>query len=152
IQTYLFWRNDIFTHFGALANLADTRGRDQRTFIKAILAMNDQRVLAAQAKQDLTHFAQERRVGHTKYLVACASGIGQRTENIKDRADANLASGWSYILHCRVVSLGKHKAKTSLLDTPCYLLRFEIDTCSQGFQDIGTATAAGSRAIAMFGN
>jgi len=109
-------------------------------------------MLATHAEEYFAHFAQERTVGYTEYLVACMRWISEWAENIKDGTDANFAARWANMLHGWMIGRGEHEAKPDFVDATGDLFGAKVDAYSKGFKDIGTPTAAGSGAIAMFGN
>src|SRR5215471_19100327 len=75
--------------------------------------------------------------------------VCQRTKNIEDSTNADLAPRWANVFHRWMVSGRGHEAEPNLSYATCHLLRTEIDTCPQSFQYISAATATGGRTIAV---
>src|SRR5205085_6782418 len=149
-QADLLGSDGVLAQFLTAVDFTDACRRAQRTFIDAILSMNDEGVLAAQVEQGFAHLAQERTIGHTENLVTGMSRVGQRTQDVEHGANANFTTGGANMFHGRMKGGRKHEAKADLLDAAGYLFRTKINTRSQRLQDICTATATGGRTIAVF--
>src|SRR5579864_1071915 len=78
------------------------------------------------------------------------SGVCQRTKDIEDGTNADLATCGADVFHRRVVRGSEHEAEADLSYAARNLLRTEIDTCPQSFQYIRAATATGGGTIAVF--
>ena len=80
-------------------------------------------MLCAQSTQHFGHRLAQGFVVDTDQLALNAGGIGHRAENIKNCAQAQLATRANSVFHGTVVGRCKHKADTQLLHTEGYLLR-----------------------------
>src|SRR5207237_1095869 len=100
----------------------------QRKFIDTIFPVDNQRMLAAEVQQYLTHFSQKRAICNTQYLIGRMGGVGQWAEDIEYRANTDFATCWANMLHGGMIGRRKHKAKAHFLYAMCHLLWPKINT------------------------
>src|SRR5258708_32757618 len=112
--------------------------------------MNNQRMLASQTEQNLTHLTQKRRVRYTQDLITRMSRICQWPQDVKDRPNTDLPARRTNMLHSRMVCLGKHKTKANFRDTCGHLFRTQVNAKTQRLQDISAAAFTRCRTIAVF--
>ncbi len=85
-------------------------------------------------------------------LPSDPGGIGQRAQEVEDGAQADLLTDSGGIFHRRVESRRKQESDAHLVNAVGDLHRGEVYSYSQRLHQVGTATAAGHRAIAVFSN
>ena len=132
--------NFVFAHFTVL-QLTHQGGCAEGNFIQTILAMHHQHTLCAQALHHADLNTDEVRVEHPHQGVGRPRRIGQRSQNIENRAHPHFATYRRNVLHGTVVVGGKHETDAAFFDTGGHLLRPEIDVGTEGFQHIGASRA-----------
>ena len=88
----------------------------------------------------------------TQQIVWRRSRIGERPENVEDRAHAELLADRGDVLHGRMVVGREHEADTALGDAGSDLLTVQHDVGAQGFQHIGSPRLGGHAAVAVLGD
>ncbi len=114
--------------------------------------MNHQRALHAQFAQSLGHEFGEARVVHADDLRGGSGGIGERAEQIKNGADAQLAARGNGVARGGVHCGGVEEADADLFDGFGDAFRREFDFYAEGFEHVGGAAARAGGAIAVFGD
>ena len=85
--------------------------------------MHHQRVTAAQSLQYPRLDADQVVVEHAQQLVFSARGIGERAEDVEQRAYAQLLAHRRGMLHCAVMAGREHEADSYLANGLRHLLR-----------------------------
>ena len=85
-------RRDVVRANFAVAQLANVRRRRDGDLIESVATMDDQRVLGAERKQRARDDVDEMIGVHAEDLTLRECGIGERTEDIEDRAYSEFAS------------------------------------------------------------
>jgi len=111
--------------------------------------MHDERTAHAKGAQRMGNVVRKTWVGDAEYAVAGSGGIGQRTENVEDRTNANLAAQRRGELHRRMVRLREHEPNADLFDTLRHRIRAELDLHPKRLQNVGAATGAAHSAITV---
>ena len=105
----------VFEYFAVL-ELADHRRRAERDFVHAVAAVDDERVRAAELLQHADVDADQVLVEHADQLVRRARRVGQRAQDVEDRADAQFLAHRSRVLHRRMMVGREHEAHARLGD------------------------------------
>ena len=87
----------------------------QRDFVHPIQPMHHHHVLAAQALQDTHQDAHQIAVENTQQLVARTRRVGQRPQDVEERAHAHLFADRRGMPHGRMVVGRKHETNAGLL-------------------------------------
>ena len=85
-------------------------------------------------------------------LAFRASRIGERAEQIEDRADAEFAAHRPGVAHRRMVAGREQKAHADLGDAAPHLFRRQRQIDARGFQHVCTAAGARHGAVAVLGH
>ena len=89
---------------------------------------------------------------HANHLAAHAGRVGERSEQVEDRAGAELDAGRPDILHRRMMRRREHEADAGLADAVPDLLGRQVDIDAQRRQYVGGAGLRRQRAIAVLGD
>ena len=99
----------------------------QRDFVESVVAMNNHHVFRPQFLQHARLDTDQIAVEYTHDLVRRTGWIGQRPQNIQDRAHAQFFSHRRRVLHGRVMIRRKHETDTDLTNAIGDLHRREIE-------------------------
>ena len=90
---------------------------------------------------------------HADHLALHAGRIGERAEQIEDRAGAEFDPGRADILHRRMMRRREHEADAGLADAARRRpVRRQLDLDAERAQHVGGARARGQRAVAVLGD
>ena len=89
---------------------------------------------------------------HADHLIFGAGRIGERTEQIEDSADAELAPHFRHVTHGGMMDRREHEAEPALLDAARDGLRRALDIDSERREHVGRARARGDRPVAVLGD
>jgi hypothetical protein len=78
--------------------------------------------------------------------------VGQRTEDVEQRAHAHLATDRRHHLHRRVVHRREHETDAAARDALGNLRRLQVDLRAQRLQDVRAAGLRGHAAVAVLGD
>ena len=135
--------------FRLLAGEADLLGRDlerahraflqrgdegrpgDRDLVEAVGAVHHPDAFRAEVLQHLRQRLDPLAREHADHLPPHAGGIGQRTEQVEDRAGAELDAGRADILHRRMVRRREHEADAGFLDAAPDDVRRQFDLHAQ---------------------
>ena len=81
-----------------------------------------------------------------------AGRIGERAEQVEDRADAQLATHGPGMAHGAVMLHGEQETKAHVADAARHLGRRKVQIDAGGLEHVGAAALAGGGAIAVLGN
>ena len=87
--------------------------------------------------------------GNAHHLRRRPRRVGQRPQDVEDRAHAQFLADRRDVLHRRMVVGREHETDAGLLDAAGDLLGLEVDVGTQAFQHIGAAALAADAAAAM---
>ena len=96
--------------------------------------------------------SRKRRSDDADQLAAGPGRVGQRAQEVEDRAHGQALAHRHHVLHGRVVAGGEHEAEADLLDARGHLLRRQVDARAQRLEHVGRARAPGGRAVAVLGH
>ncbi len=102
----------------AVDDLDDAGGRRDAQLVQAVVAGDQQRVLGAQQRQRARHLLQVGGVRDADQLPRGARRVGERAEEVEDRADRQLAPDRDDVARGLVVGGREHEAEADLLDAP----------------------------------
>ena len=114
--------------------------------------MNDERAAQTQHAERLRKFFDKIRGIDTHYLAGGARGIGQRAEQVENRAQTQLAASSLHVLHRRMHGGGEKKRDSYLFQTGRDLRDRQVDVHAQRFHHVGGAALRGHAAVAMLGD
>ena len=114
--------------------------------------MNGQHPFGPQLLHDAHEDAYQVRMEYTQQIVWCRSRVGERPQNVEDRAHAELLADGSNVLHGRMVVGREHEADAALGDAGSDLFTVQHDVGAQGFQYIGSPRLGGNAAVAVLGD
>ena len=97
----------------AVANLDHAARAGDRQLVEAVLGSDDQGMVTAERGQRLGDRLLIAAVGDPEQLPGGAGRVGQRPEEVEDRADAELLADRDDVLHSGVVGRGEHEAERS---------------------------------------
>ena len=143
--------NLVFAHL-TVAQFAHQRGCAQRDLVHAVLSVHHQDMVCAQALHHPHLDTDQIRMKHSHEGVRRTGWIGQRPQDIKDRAHAQLAAHRCHVLHRRMVIRRKHEPDPGGLQAVGHLRRAQIDARAECFQHIGGTGLRRHPAIAMLGD
>jgi hypothetical protein len=89
---------------------------------------------------------------HTDHLMRRGSWVAERTEQIEDRAHAELGAHLSDVTHRRVMRARVHEPDAHFLDAARHLLRCELDPHAECLEHIGAAGLGSGRTVAVLGH
>ena len=81
-----------------------------------------------------------------------AGRVGERPEQIEDRAHADLAPRRGDVAHRRMKALREQEADADLVEARGHLLGRQIDADAERLQNVGAADRAGHGAVAVLGD
>src|SRR5690606_7485453 len=114
--------------------------RGETDFIESVVRVYDQRVFTAETAQYFRQRATQFRVENADDLAFDMSGIGERPENIEERAQAQILARLNRVFHCAVMIDGKHEADADLAHAAFDFRSGKIEAHAGAFQQIsGTA-------------
>ena len=137
---------------GAPAGDLDHAGAPEGELVHPVVGRDDQRVLAAEADQGLGDRLLEVAVGDAEELALGAGRVGQRAEEVEDRAHRQLLADRDDVRGRLVVLRGEHEAEADLVDAGRDLLGRQLDRHPERLEHVGRAGAAGRRAVAVLGD
>src|SRR5215216_4558135 len=117
--------------------------------IGAACTMNNQRCSRAEFVEYIGKRLGEGRREDARQLDVRTSRIGERTEDVEDRALTDFLARTDGVFHGRVKLGGKHKANANLFNGLCDLLRGEVEVNAEGRKDVRRAAMRRLRTIAM---
>ena len=150
-QPDVLWRDLVGVNLQPV-DLHDARCARGTHLVQTVGAGHYQRLAGAQLRQRAGDRVQERGVRHADHLPRCARGVGQRAEEVEDRAYGELLAHGDDEPRRAVMRGGEHEAKTDLVDAPRDGLRIEVDPHAEGLEEVGRAGQAGGRAVAVLGH
>ncbi len=118
---------DLVLAYLPVLQLSDKRRSAKRHFVHAVLPVDNHHVPAVEALQHAHQDPDEVRMKHTEELVGCASGIGQRPEDVEDGPYTELLAYRCGMLHGAVMVRREHEADARLGDAVRHLRRLERD-------------------------
>ena len=136
----------------AVLQLADHRRGAERDLVHAVLAVDDEHVLAAEPLQHAHLDADQVGMEHADQLVRRAGRVGERPEDVEDRAHAELLAHRRRVLHRAVVDRREHEADAGLADALRDLLGRQHDVGAERLQHVGAAGFRRHRAAAVLGD
>jgi hypothetical protein len=122
------------------ANLIDTAGR-----------VNDRARAHAERAQHVADKLQVLLARDADELMRSSRRSGQRSENIKDGANAEFAPDVCDVLHRRMIDWGEHEGEAHVTEASSSSLGRKLDRHAVGFQEIGASALPRSCAITMLG-
>lgn len=128
------------------------RGRwpGQRNFIRAVVTVNDQRVLNPERVQSLGDRAQVRNRGHAHDLPPHPGRVREWADEVEDRTKTEFPTQRGQLPEGRVVPRCEQEPETGLRYAPGGDFGGSVDPNAQRFEHIGTATTAAHRAVPVF--
>ena len=114
--------------------------------------MHDERVLDAEPTERRRHALGDARVSNTEHLRARPGRVGERTEDVKDGANADLAAERRRKLHRRMVGRREHETEAGLLQTLRHRRRRQFDRRAERVEHVGAAALPGHTAVAVLGD
>ena len=114
--------------------------------------MHDHDVAAAQALQHAHQNADQVGMEHPQQLVRRAGGVGERTEDVEQRAHTQFAAHRGGVLHGAMEFRREHEADADGVDALGHLLGREVEVHAQRLQHVGTAAGRRDRAPAVLGD
>ena len=133
----------------AVFDFADLCRRAERDFVELVGAVDNHAALYAEADKNLSKRLNEVRVVNAEKLHFRRGGVGERSENIENCAEAELAADCADILHRGVVLLREEEAHSGFVKELYASLRALVDVYAEGFKTVGGAAARGSGAVAV---
>jgi hypothetical protein len=133
----------------AVLELADQRARAQADFIQAVAAIDDQRMLGAQALQGTHLDADQVFVEHAHQDIGRGCRVGERAQDVEDGAHAQFLAHGGHVLHGRMMVGRKHEADAHIAYAIGDLRGVEVDVDAQRLHGIGAARLAADAAPAM---
>ena len=136
----------------ALLEFSDLgRGADA-DFVQAVLGMHHHHMATAQALQ---HMGQRFHPAGGEYahdLVGRAGGIGERPQQVEDRAHSHLPPWADGVFHGAMVQRREQETDADGFDAGADLFRAQFQPDSGGFQHIRAAGSTGDGTIAVLGH
>ena len=123
-----------------------------RELIDSRLAVHHHAVLAAELREGLGHRLDPLRCVDADQLAARAGGVGERAEQVEDRAHAERLPHRPRVAHGGVMGRGVQVAEAVALDHLGRLLGREVDRHAERFEQVGRARARRGRAVAVLGH
>src|SRR5581483_136823 len=140
-QTELSRVDGVFPYF-AVHQLPDHGLARQRHLIQPIHAVNDQHVPTAEALQHAHLYAHQVRMKHAQQLIRRAGRVGQRPEDIEDRAHPELFAHRCRMFHGAMVIRREHETDPGLGDTIGDLRRRQVDMGAERFEHVRASRLA----------
>jgi hypothetical protein len=98
--------------------------------------MHHKGMLATQSGQDLGQWLNPRGTKNTQNLMSSPCGIGQRTQEIEQGTNANLASWSRRMLHGRVMALRKKKTQSDRFNRIPHRICIKVQSNPRSLQKI----------------
>ena len=136
----------------AITQFADQGRRAERDLVHAVLAPDHERVTGAELLEHAHEDADEVRVKDPEQDVRRARRVGQRAEDVEDRAHAHFAAHRRHRLHSRMVDRCEHEADADFLDAGRDLFRLQFDRRAERLEHVGAAGFRRHAAVAMLGH
>ena len=128
-------------------------GRAGRGYlVEPVGAVHHPHALGAEIFQNLRQRLRPLLGENPDHLPAHAGRVGERAEQVEDRARAKLGTGRPDILHRRVMRRREHEADPSLGDAARDPFRRQIDIDAERGKHVGSTRTRGQRAIAVLGD
>ena len=89
---------------------------------------------------------------HADQLKLGPGGIGERPQQIEDRAKAELLANRRGVFHRPVQQRGEAETDADFVDAAANLLGRQLQVDAERFEDVGRAAFAGDAAIAVLGD
>ena len=126
-------------------------GSAQADLIHAITAIDHQRMLSAQALQGADLDTHQIRVEHAHQDIGCARRVGQRPQDIEERAHTQFFANRRHVFHGGVVIRCEHETDAGLRNRLRDALWRQVDVHTQTLQYISAARLAAHTAAAVLG-
>src|SRR5207248_5274625 len=137
---------------GPVLQLEDPRGTSGGQLIEPVFAVEDERPLVSEVLQHADHQRRQRRSADPQHLTPYATGIGERAEDVEDRAHPELAARRARMAHGRMKAGSETEADARRLDAAPHAIRAKRNVDTKGLEHVGTAAAAGGGTVAMLGH
>ena len=102
--------------------------------------------------QHADHQRRQRRSADPQRLTPYATGIGERAEDVEDRAHPELAARRARMAHGRMKAGSETEADARRLDAAPHAIRAKRNVDTKGLEHVGAAAAAGGGTVAMLGH
>ena len=136
----------------ALTQPADLVGTNGGKFVQALSPVDNKGRSAAQGAQHPGHHLSECSLVNSQHLHLCLGGIGERSQDVENRAHSHLTAGANGVLHGWVKQGGIEKSDPHFIDTGADILRRQGELNTQGLQDVCTPALTGHRAVTVLGH
>ena len=133
-------------------DLHDARCPRRAHLVQTVGAGHYQCLHGTKPRQRSGDRVQERRVRHPDDLPGGAGGVGERAEEVEDRAHGELLAHRDDEPRGAVVRGREHEAEAGLLDAAGDRLGLEVDPDAERLEQVGRARQAGGRAVAVLGD
>ena len=114
--------------------------------------MHDQGMLTAKGLERLRYRFAKALAVDAEQLAANAGGIGQRSDEVEECAQAKLAARPDGMTHRTVVRRCEHEAEADVVDGSRDLLRRQIQGHAEALEEIGAAAGTRDGAVAVLGH
>ena len=136
----------------AFLELADMRRSGYRDLIELIRSKHYHSTLYAEVHKHLCERLNERTVVNAQQKALRACRIGERSEDIEHRPDAELFSDRTYIFHGGVVFLCEEEAEVSLIEHLTALVNVLLDINAESFKAVCRSAERRSCTVAVLGD
>ena len=143
---------DLVFAYLAVLQFADHGRSAQRHLVHAVLAIDHQGVVGAEALQHAHLDADQVGMEHAHQLVRRAGRIGQRTEDVEDGAHAQFLADRSDVLHRAVMTGREHEADAHFLDACGDPFGRKHHVRTERFEHVGAAGPRRHAAVAVLGD
>src|SRR5690606_4160893 len=150
-HTEVFGVNLVFADYAVL-EFAHHGGCAQGPFVHAVFAVHDQNVTGAEALKHTHLNADQVGVEDAHELIGSTGGVGERAQNVEDRANAELLAHCGHVFHGAVVGGREHEADAHRFDAFGDLFGAHVDVDAQGLEHVCAARRRGGAAVAVFGD
>ena len=116
------------------------------------MAVDDEHALGAQATGDLGHDGREPRVVDAEQLPLGTGRVGERAEDVEDRADADLSARRAGVAHRGVQRLREQEADAGLVDAAADVGGVQRDVDPERLEHVRAPRRRGDRAVAVLGD
>ena len=120
--------------------------------IQSVLAKDHQGVGDPQLVQSGGDFVYIIGVEHAQHHAGGVGRVGQRTQHIKNGANAQFPAYRRHVFHGAVVLLGEHEADVLLPQGTLHRLFAGVDVDAQRLQTVGSAAPRGGGPVAVLSN
>jgi hypothetical protein len=136
----------------AVAEFGDVGLAGDGNFVHAVRAVDDEGAADAEFAKRESERLGEFRGGDADELRGGPGGIRERTEEIENRADAEIAARVDGVFHGRVHGGSEKEADADFFDGAADAFGGLMERDAEGFEDIGGAAAGTDGAIAVLGD